>query len=107
MNLLTEFHAAKLYVVEVTGLARDTLHLHFGLALMLIVALLFRRSLASPWPWLSVVLFAALGEYLDRRDSLALGAPWSVAESVKDFLNTLFWPTMLVVLTKLGVVLKR
>ena len=107
MNILSSFHAAKLFVVETTGLARDTLHLHFGLAMMLTVALLFRRSLGSLWPWLSVVLFAALGEYLDRSDSLDLGAPWSPAESLKDFLNTLFWPTMLLVLVRFTKLLRR
>ena len=100
MNFLADFHAAKLFVVEATGLARDTLHLHFGLALMVAVALLFRRSLASPWPWLAVILFAVLGEYLDWRDSMALRAPWQLEESVKDFLNTMFWPTMLVLMAR-------
>ncbi len=107
MNLAPSFQTAKLYVVEATGLARDTLHMHVGLALMLAVALLFRCSLRSLWPWLVVVLFAGLGELLDRRDNIAATGVWNRAESLKDFLNTLFWPTMLMLLAKFNVVLRR
>lgn len=107
MNSAPSFHALKHYVIEASGLSRDTLHLHVGLALMLSVALLFRRSLVSPWPWLAVVLFAALGEFLDRSDTLAGGGSWNRSESLKDFLNTIFWPTMLLVLAKFSVVLRR
>ena len=107
MTLLASFHAAKLYIVDATGLARDTLHLHVGLALMLLVALLLRRSLGSIWPWLAVVLFATLGEFIDRGDSLAVGIPWDRAESLKDVLNTIFWPSALMILSRFTQFLRR
>ena len=107
MNSALSFHALKQIVIEATGLARDTLHLHVGMALMLTIALLFRRSLGSLWPWLAVVLFAILGEYLDRSDALAGGGSWNRTESLKDFLNTIFWPTMLLVLARFTKLLRR
>lgn len=107
MSMLPTFQAAKLYAVEVSGLARDTLHLHVGLTVMLLVAVLFRRSLRSPWPWLAAVAFALLGEFFDWRDNLALGAAWNRAEGLKDFLNTIFWPTVLMLFARLTAVLRR
>lgn len=101
------FFEVKQRIVDVTGLARDTLHLHVGLALMLLVVLVFRKSLRSPWPWLAVVGFAALGEFLDRRDNLGGGGVWNRHEGLKDFCNTIFWPSVLLLLARFTKVLRR
>ncbi len=101
------FFEVKQRIVDVTGLVRDTLHLHFGLALMFLVALVFRKSLRSPWPLLAVVFFAALGEFLDRRDNIAESGVWNRHESLKDFCNTIFWPSVLLLLARFSNVLKR
>ena len=55
-----------------------------------------------------VVLAAALiGEAWDLRDSLVYHTPIELAGNLKDVLNTLFWPTVLVLLARGTRVLKR
>lgn len=60
----------KLAVVSFTGLSKDALHVHVGLAVFLLVALVDKRGLRSMWTVGTVVLVASLGELLDMRDDL-------------------------------------
>lgn len=48
-----------------TGLPRDSLHVYAGVGVQLFVALIFRRSIASPVPWLFVAFAALANEYYD------------------------------------------
>jgi cell shape-determining protein MreD len=85
-----------------TGLDMDALHVHVGILAQIGVALLMRRTLGSPWPWL-VVLAAAIGnEYYD----LAYET-WpepererQFMESVRDVWNTMLMPTLLLLLCR-------
>ncbi|MFA5941840.1 MAG: hypothetical protein WC809_21025 [Sinimarinibacterium sp.] len=95
---LSTFQAAKLAVASFTGLEKDALHIYVGLGVFFAIAVLSRRSARSILPWLAVLVVALFGEAMDLRDGLmGLGA-WHWTDSVHDILNTLFWPTILVVL---------
>ena len=48
-----------------TGLDMDALHVHVGILAQIGVALLMRRSLASPWPWLVLLAAVLANEYYD------------------------------------------
>ncbi|HWI83647.1 hypothetical protein [Ramlibacter sp.] len=90
--------AVKLAIVSATGLSKDALHIYLGLAIFLLAALVMRDrpSLARPW---GVVLLAALvGEALDLRDDVASLGHWRWAASLHDVVNTIVWPSVLVVL---------
>ena len=101
-----DWYAAKEWVESATGLHMDALHVHAGLICQLLAALVVRRSLASPLPWL-IVLAAALAneaydlaydpwpdrDLLPNRDS-------QYAESVKDIWNTMLLPTLLLLVAR-------
>ncbi|HLL31736.1 MAG TPA: hypothetical protein VK403_12140 [Allosphingosinicella sp.] len=82
-----------------TGLERDALHIYAAILLQIGSAAILRRSLASPLPWL-VVLVAALGnEALDMsRDGLF--EEWEHGEAIHDLWNSMLMPTLLALLAR-------
>jgi hypothetical protein len=92
----------KLAVVEATGLSKDALHVHVGLLVFLGTALIGRRPLQSATPWMAVLLVALLGEAIDLRSDLAETGHLRWGASVHDLINTLFWPTVLLVGLRFG-----
>lgn len=104
---MSVFQDAKLLLVEATNLSKDALHVYVGLGVMLITAILLRRSLKDWRPVAAVALAAVAGEVWDVIDTLSHGGTprWSL--NWKDVWNTLFWPTVLFVLARFTPVLKR
>jgi hypothetical protein len=98
----TGFQAIKLAVMGLTGLSRDSLHLHIGLLTMVLAAVVSRRTLASPLPWLAVLAVACLAEAWDLRDDFAGRGSLRWGASLHDLVNTLFWPTILLLLARSG-----
>lgn len=87
--------AAKLLVVNITGLSKDALHIHLGLVAFLAMSWLCRRSPSRLVPLVAVVVIACLGELLDMRDDLATFGYWRWQASLHDVLNTCAWPALL------------
>jgi hypothetical protein len=73
-----------------TGASEDLLHVHFGLLIFVVVAVVFRRRMHSLWPVSLVWAFALTNELVDY-----FAPEWQVDTSVFDVLNSVFWPTML------------
>ena len=96
----TTFQAIKLAIINASQLSRDALHVYVGLATFLLAALLFRRPLRSFAPLLAVVVVALLVEAVDLRDDLATRGYMRWLASTHDFVNTLFWPTVLLLLAR-------
>lgn len=92
--------AAKLWLVDSTGLAKDALHVHIALVLFLGSALLLRWPLASWKPWLLVLAVAVAGEAWDIRDSLASGRPILPAANWQDVWNAMLWPSAILLLAR-------
>ena len=76
----------------------DLLHVHLGLALFALTALLTRRRMRSWWPLGIVAAFAIGNELIDY------SAPedWSDQLSALDVANTLAWPLVLFLLARRG-----
>lgn len=89
------YNALKTQLSELLGITKDALHIHIGLAIFLVAALVFRRPLWSWIPWLSLLAFEIANELMDAFHMH--GGPFSieVGGSLKDVLNTMFWPTVL------------
>ena len=93
---------AKTWLVELTGMSKDAMHAVLAVYLMLLVALLIRRSLAHPVPLLAVMLAEAVNEWND----LGLSGGWSGAndytrfDTTKDIIVTLAIPITLFLLTR-------
>lgn len=94
------FHEFKLAIVSITGLTKDALHIHVGLAVFLAAALVCRKPLRSPVPWLIVLAVAVIAELLDMRDDIVHLRPWQWTASAHDIANTMFWPSVLLLLAR-------
>lgn len=93
----------KLAIVSGTGLSKDALHIYVGLSVFLVTAVVLRKPLQSIIPWLAVAAVAIAGEALDMRDDIASFGYWRWEASLHDVLNTLLWPTVLLLLAKLRI----
>jgi hypothetical protein len=92
--------AIKSTIVSVSGLPRDALHVYAGLSIFLFSAFVWRRSLGSFGPWLSVLLLALIVELIDMGNDLMTLDRWRWGASFKDIFNTLFWPTVLLLYSR-------
>jgi hypothetical protein len=104
---MSPLQQTKFFIVNHVHLAKDALHIYVALALFLGSAALFRWPLKSWRPWLLVLIAALIGEAWDLRDSLVYGTRIELGGNLKDIVNTIFWPTVLVLLARGTRVLKR
>jgi len=97
-----DYFGFKLGLVTATGLNMDALHVHAGILVQLVAALILRRSLRSPLPWLVVLVAVLANEAYDLHYDPWPPAQraWQIAESVKDVWNTLAMPTLLLLLAR-------
>lgn len=91
MNLPKLYHAAIDWIGDGTGLPDTVLHIHAGMAVLLIARVMTRRSLGTLVP-LSIVALAELGNEL--MDRLYFGS-WRWPDTISDVIHTLFWPTVI------------
>jgi len=98
----TAFQAVKAAILTFTELGRDALHVYIGLAILILSAWVLRKPLRSLFPWFLVLVIATGAELLDLRDDMATtGIPrWGA--SLHDIVNTLFWPTVILLLARRG-----
>lgn len=95
-DLATRYTALKNKLGILTGAQEDLLHVHAGLLIFVVAALVLRRKMRSPAPLIVVVVFAAANELLDWFGD----EPASPLEPYVDFANTVFWPAVLFVLAR-------
>lgn len=92
------YSAAKLSLGKALGVTDDLLHLHVGLAIFVVTALLLPRRMRSPWPHAAVAAFPLANEIVDYPEP----EPCSATRSALDVLNTMFWPAVLFLLARRG-----
>ena len=97
----------KWLLVEHLHLSKDTLHVYVALGLFLGSALVLRWPIKGWRPWLLVLAVALAGEAWDLRDSLVYHTRIYLLANLRDVLNTLFWPTALMLLARYTRALKR
>lgn len=90
MTLPDTYAALKQGLSDATGASEDLLHVHFGLLIFVVAALLLRRRMHSNWPVGLVWAFALANEAVDY---FATG--YQLDTSLLDILNTAVWPTVL------------
>ena len=104
MSLL---QTGKIAVMELTSLGKDALHVYVGLAVMLAVAILLKRSLSDWRPIVAVAFASIAGELWDLVDTFSHGGTPRWSGNWKDIWNTMFWPLILFLLARFTRVLKR
>lgn len=92
--------AAKLWLIGLTGLSKDALHVYVALILFFGSAMLFKWSPAGWRPWTVVLVAAVVGEAWDIRDRLAGGIAIDLAGDWHDIWNTMFWPSVILLLAR-------
>ncbi len=85
------------WIGDGTGTTDTVLHIHAGMAVLMIARIVTRRSLGTFIP-LSVVVAAELAnEVLDRLHYHS----WRWWDTIPDLINTLFWPTVICLAVRL------
>ena len=85
----------KYWLSEASGLDMDALHVHAGILCQLAFALLLRRRLSNPIPWLLVLLLALGNEYYDWTREVWTDRARQRGEGIIDLWNTMLLPTVL------------
>jgi hypothetical protein len=94
--MIQDYLAWKAALGESTGMSENLIHVHAGLAIFVLTALLLRRRMRSWVPLAVVVALALLNELVDYSE----GALWELGSSSLDFFNTVLWPTVLFLLAR-------
>lgn len=95
-----DWYQIKVSVETFTGLDMDALHVHIGILAQLATALILRRSVGSPWPWLIVLGAALANEWSDLTYEIWPDRDYQYSESVRDVWNTMLMPTLLLILSR-------
>jgi hypothetical protein len=92
-----DFQQWKTEMIDVTGLAKDALHIHIGLLVFILVRLVWRGRGGWIVAWLVALAFALGGEWLDIRAEEAASALQPDPAHWHDVWNTMLWPTIFLV----------
>jgi hypothetical protein len=95
-----DWHQIKEWAEHASGLDMDALHVHAGVALQILFALILRRPLSSPWPWLGVAAVEAVNEVYDYSYEVWPDRSIQLAEGIRDGWNTMVIPTLLLLLCR-------
>ncbi len=96
-----DWYQLKMVALEATGVSRDALHVMVGVGGQVLAALVLRRTLASPLPWLAVLIAELANEWFDLTYEVWRDRPmWP--GSVKDVWVTMLVPTLLLLLVRLA-----
>ena len=79
------------WIGDGTGLPDTILHIHAGMALLMLARLITRRSFGTFIPLTVVAAGEAFNEIMDR---LNYGS-WRWDDTLLDIANTMFWPTVI------------
>lgn len=90
-----DFQQFKLVALDATGLAKDALHIYAGMALFLLIRLLWRWRGGWLLAWLAVLAMACTVEWIDLKAEAANSTLQPDAAHWHDIWNTMFWPTVL------------
>lgn len=90
-----DWYQLKLFAAHSTGVSMDALHVVVGVLLQLLIALMFRSSVARPLPLLAVLALAVVNEANDFRVEIWPDPGMQFGEAAKDIVLTMFIPTLI------------
>ena len=97
---LMDWFGVKQWLSVGTGLGMDALHVHAGVLLQVAAALVLRRRLSSPLPWLLLLLFVLANEFYDYGYEIWRDRAAQRAEALRDSWNTMLLPTLILLLAR-------
>lgn len=82
------------------GLSADAMHVHLSILILLFFALVTRKRLYHPLPWLLTLAVELCNEFIDMNQPVgSIESNWPASRH--DIMNTMFLPTVLLVLLRL------
>lgn len=90
-----DFQQFKLLLLDGSGLGKDALHVHVGLALFVATRLAWRWRGGWLAAWTVALAAALTGEWLDAIEEVRIGLPMPDEAHWHDIWNTMVWPTVL------------
>ena len=99
----TIYHSWIDWIGDGTGLPDTILHIHAGMALLMLARLITRRSFGTFIPLTVVAAGEAFNEIMDR---LNYGS-WRWEDTLLDIANTMFWPTVICLGVRLRPIIAR
>lgn len=101
---MSNFEALKFFLITLTGLAKDALHIYVALAIFLGSCLIFGWKTRQWRPWLLALFAAILGEVWDIQGNLEKAQELKLWGNWHDLWNTMLVPTVLVLLSRYSTV---
>ena len=98
IELASLFEERKSWIVTASALDKDALHIYFGMALFVVVRLIWRWRGGWLVAWLAVLAMACGGEWLDSTAERSHAVVRPDPEHWHDIWNTMFWPTVLLLI---------
>ncbi|HUE78769.1 MAG TPA: hypothetical protein VMN38_03980 [Sphingomicrobium sp.] len=96
MKLLAfDWYQLKLFAQHSTGISMDALHVILGVVLQLLIAVVFKSSVARAMPLLVVFALALLNEAGDFWFEIWPDPGMQLGEATKDLVLTMFLPTLI------------
>lgn len=102
---MSEYQEAKIIIVSILELSKDSIHMHVGLIVFFLAVVLWKKGSIETRCLIPVAIIASSMEILDLRyDYLSLGhfRLKAITASIHDLINTTFWPIVIVVLARIG-----
>lgn len=93
MNFPEQYHQIIVWIGDRTGATDALLHVHAGMAVLIVARLITGRSLATPIPFAVVCVAELFNEVMDRLNH----GSWLWHDTSLDVINTLFWPFVLMI----------
>jgi hypothetical protein len=92
---MASWYRVKMFIEHASIITSDSMHVLAGVLILLLSALILRRSILSWLPWLIVLAMAVANEAVDLWVEQWPDVAMQYRESVKDLLLTMTLPTIL------------
>ena len=102
---MSAYQNAKLAILSILELSRDSIHIHIGLIVFFATVVLWKKGSIEARCLIPVAVVASLMEILDLRDDynhLGYFRMAAVTASIHDLINTMIWPVVIVILAWMG-----
>ncbi len=98
---MSSWYQAKLFLEHGMAVSNDALHVILGVLVQLIAALLLRRPMSAPAPWLVALALTIWNEAVDLWGERWPEPGMQYGESAKDLALTMLLPTALLLAARL------